>query len=438
MRTGGRRVGSMTCRARLDAFQCLESLLARDPMTAPVSLKRSLSLWLITFYGLGTILGAGIYVLIGKVAAAAGLYAPVAFLVAALLAGFSAFSYAELSARFPKSAGEALYVEEGMHLRGLSILVGGLIILTGIVSAATIANGFVGYLHVFVAIPDWVAITVVVLGLGVLAAWGIRESVLAATAITVFEVGGLIFILVVAGGSLGQLPERLPELLPPLDAGIWQGILLGAALAFYAFIGFEDMVNVAEEVKDPQRNLPRAILLALGISTLLYLLVALTAVLALPPEELATSRAPLALIYTHTTGDSPVVISLISMFAVVNGALIQIIMSSRVLYGMSRAGWLHAALGNVHPFTRTPLLATALVTLVVLALALWLPLETLAHITSFIMLIVFSLINLSLLRIKRRDPRPSGVRVIPMWIPWAGFLSSSAFVLYQLVTMVAW
>jgi len=406
-------------------------------MTEPVTLKRSLSLWLITFYGLGTILGAGIYVLIGKVAANAGLYAPVSFLVAALLAGFSAFSYAELSARFPKSAGEAVYVEEGLHLRGLSILVGGLIILTGIVSAATIANGFVGYLHVFVTIPDWLAISAVVLGLGALAAWGIRESVLAATAITLIEVGGLLFILAVAGGSLGQLPERLPELLPPLQAGIWQGILLGAALAFYAFIGFEDMVNVAEEVKNPERNLPRAILLALGISTLLYLLVSLTAVLSLPPEELAVSRAPLALIYSHTTGGSPVVISLISLFAVVNGALIQIIMSSRVLYGMSRAGWLHAALGNVHPFTRTPLLATALVTLVVLTLALWLPLETLARITSFIILIVFSLINLSLLRIKRRDPRPAGVRVIPGWIPWAGFLSSSAFVLYQLAAMLA-
>src|SRR4030065_324538 len=145
-------------------------------MTEPVTLKRSLSLWLITFYGLGTILGAGIYVLIGKVAATAGLYAPVAFLVAALLAGFSAFSYAELSARLPKSAGEAVYVEEGLHLRGLSILVGGLIILTGIVSAATIANGFVGYLHVFVTIPDWLALPRGVPGVGRTPPPGVRGA----------------------------------------------------------------------------------------------------------------------------------------------------------------------------------------------------------------------------------------------------------------------
>ena len=125
--------------------------------------------------------------------------------------------------------------------------------------------------------------------------------------------------------------------------------MLGAFLAFYAFIGFEDMVNVAEEVKEPRRILPLAILITIGISTLLYLLVALVAVLALPPAELAQSRAPLALLYERATGSAPTLISLISMFAVVNGALIQIIMASRVLYGMSREGWLHGAFGQGAP-----------------------------------------------------------------------------------------
>ena len=235
--------------------------------------------------------------LVGKVADTAGLYAPIAFLIAALLAGLTGLSYAELAARHPKSAGEAVYVEDGLRWRPLSILVGFLIILTGIVSAATIANGFVGYLHVFVAVPDWLAITLLVFLLGGLAAWGIDESVMAATFITLVEVGGLLLILAVAGGSLAELPARLPELIPPPDGIVWQGILLGAFLAFYAFIGFEDMVNVAEEVKEPTRNLPLAILIAIGVSTLLYLLVALVAVLALPPAELAQSRAPLALIW---------------------------------------------------------------------------------------------------------------------------------------------
>lgn len=400
-------------------------------MPASLALKRSLSLTQITFYGLGTILGAGIYVLIGKVADTAGLYAPIAFLIAALLAGVTGRSYAELAARHPKSAGEAVYVQDGLRWRPLSILVGFLIILTGIVSAATIANGFVGYLHVFVAVPDWLAIALLVFLLGGLAAWGIDESAMAATFITLIEVGGLLLILAVAGGSLAELPARLPELIPPPDGGVWAGILLGAFLAFYAFIGFEDMVNVAEEVKQPTRNLPLAILIAIGVSTVLYLLVALVAVLALPPAELAQSRAPLALIWERSTGSSPAVISLIGLFAVVNGTLIQIVMAARVFYGMSREGWLHAAFGKVHRRTRTPLLSTALVTVLVLVLALWLPIVTLAKATSFIVLIVFALIHLALVRIKRRTPHPAGIRTCAIWVPVAGFLSTAGFVLFQ-------
>lgn len=408
----------------------------RPLMTESNPLKRSLSLPLLTFYGLGTILGAGIYVLVGKVAVHAGPYVPVAFLVAALLALFSALSYAELAARYPKSGGAAVYVQAGFHRPRLSVFVGLLLILTGMVSSATLVNGFVGYLHVFTDAPAWLVIAVLVLGMGALAAWGIAESVAAAALITVIELGGLIFILAVTGEHLADLPARLAEFVPPADLHAWNGIFLGAFLAFYAFIGFEDMVTVAEETKEPVRNVPFAILLALGVATLLYILVALAAVLALPAGELARTEAPFALLYSQATGRAPTVISLISLFAVVNGALIQIIMAARVLYGMSREGWLHVALGRVHRARRTPLLATALVTLGVLVLALWLPLVTLAKATSFITLVAFSFINLALLRIKRRDPRPDGVRVYPAWVPWAGFLSSSAFVLYQLTALV--
>jgi len=307
-------------------------------MANNVELKRSLTLPLITFYGLGTILGAGVYVLIGKITARAGLYTPVAFLFAALIAAFSAFSYAELSSRFPKSAGEAVYVQEGFHWRWLTTLVGYMVVLTGIVSAAAIANGFIGYLHLFVSISDHLAITLLVLGLGGLAIWGIIESVIIATIITLFEVGGLIFVLAIAGHSLQSLPDRWAELVPTLDGHVWGGILVGAFLAFYAFIGFEDMVNVAEEVKNPSRNLPIAILLALGISTILYILVSLVAVLALPVNELASSNAPLALIVQKTSHFSPTIIGIISLVAVVNGALVQIIMASRVMFGMAQQG----------------------------------------------------------------------------------------------------
>ena len=405
-------------------------------MTEP-TLRRSLSLPLVTLYGLGTIIGAGIYVLVAKVAAQAGLYAPLSFLLAALLATFTGFSYAELTARYPKSAGEAVYVQEGLRRRELSLLVGFLIIITGVVSAATIVKGFVGYLHVFVAVPDAVAITLVVLALGGLAVWGISESVAAATLITLVEIGGLLFIIIVAGNSLTTLPARWPELVPPVDLVVWEGILLGAFLAFYAFIGFEDMVNVAEEVRDPTRVLPRAILLALAGATILYILVALVAVLALPPSELAETRAPLALIYERVTGQPPTLITLISLFAIINGALIQIVMGSRVLYGMSREGWIPNWLGRVHARTQTPHLATFLVAGVILVLALWFPLVALAKFTSFVILVVFALINFSLIRIKRRDPAPADIRTYPAWIPWAGFVLTTAFVLYQTSTMLA-
>jgi len=309
-------------------------------------------------------------------------------------------------------------------------------ILIGMVSAATLVNGFVGYLHVFMDAPPWLVITLLVFGMGALAAWGITESVIAAALITLIELGGLIFILAVTGSHLAELPVRFTEFVPPADLQIWNGIILGAFLAFYAYIGFEDMVTVAEETKEPTRNLPRAILLAFAVATVLYMLVALAAVLALPADELARTAAPFALLYTQATGQAPTVISIISLFAVVNGALIQIIMASRIMYGMSREGWLHQTFGKVHPVRRTPLLATAFVTLCVLVLALWLPLITLAKVTSFITLIAFSLINLALLRIKRSEPCPDGIHIYPLWVPWAGFLSSFAFVIFQVATVL--
>jgi len=386
---------------------------------------------MVTLYGMGTILGAGIYVLIGEVAGVAGLRAPLAFFVAAVLAGFSAFAYAELSSRFPKSAGEAVYIQEGMGWRWLSIVAGLMVILVGMVSSATIAKGFVGYLHVFIQVPAPLAITLLVVVLGLVAWWGIRESVLLASVLTIVEVFGLLLILWVGWDSFDKLPEVLPEMVSWDGGGIVPGVLLGAFLAFYAFIGFEDMVNVAEEVKDVQRTLPIAIVMVLIMTTLLYIAISLVAVLAVPPSELAGQGAPLAYIYEYNTGRKPVIITLIGMFAVVNGALIQIIMARRILYGMSRQGWLPAIIGSVHPMTRTPHIAPLLVTGAILAFALWLPLVTLAKITSFITLTIFSLINLALIRVKLRDPEPDGATVYPIWIPVAGLLSNVAFLVYQ-------
>jgi APA family basic amino acid/polyamine antiporter len=401
-----------------------------------VELRRSLSLALITFYGLGTILGAGIYVLVGKVAGVAGMYAPVSFALAAVIAGLSAFTYMELVSRHPLAGGAAVYAQRGFGLRWLSILVGFLIVLSGLVSAATISKGFVGYFRVFVELPDVLIIVAVVVALALLAAWGIAQSVTAAAVATVIEVGGLILIIAVASASFGALPERLPELIPSFELSAWEGIFLGGFLAFYAFIGFEDLANVAEEVKDPVRNMPRAILLAIVISTLLYLAVSLAAVLAVPMDELSASRAPLALMFEQSTGASPKIMALISLFAVINGALIQIIMAARMLYGMSREGWLPKGIARVNSRTQTPIFATVLVSIGVLALALALPLVTLAKITSFAVLAVFALLGMALARMKRSGSPASGVYTVPVWVPYASTIAALALIGLQVYDLL--
>ena len=398
----------------------------------PRQLKRSLTLPLLTFYGIGTILGAGIYVLVGKVAGFAGMYAPFSFLLALILAAFSAFSYAEFSARYPMNAGEAVYVYKGLNCRFLSMFVGISICLASATSVATLLHGVAGYLSVYFEISDVAVIVSLALVIGIIVSWGITESVVIATVMTLMGMAGLGVIVWVTRGNFNQLPARLPEMIPLYGYSVWEGILVGSFVAFYAFLGFEDIVNVAEEVREPHRNLPLAIILALVITTLFYLAISVACVLSLPPAQLAQTDAPLAMLYSNSTGKSPVVITLISLVSVLNGALIQVIKASRVLYGMSRQGWLPYWLGSVNPRFRTPLHATVMVTGAVLLFALWLPLIDLAMLSSFITLFVFALVNFALWRVKVHVPAAKDIFTIPCWVPVMGFFTSSGFLVYQL------
>lgn len=189
---------------------------------------------------------------------------------------------------------------------------------------------------------------------------------------------------------------------------------------------------MAEEVTAPERNLPRAIIVALVVTTIFYILVAMISILMVAPQQLADSDAPLAMLYQQTTGRQPIVITFISLVSVLNGALIQIIMASRVLYGMGRQGWLPTHLGRVHGATRTPIIATLIVGSLILMFSLILPLLSLAKLTSFITLTIFSLINLALWRIKIRDGSSTIKFTVPLWVPVCGFFSSSAFLLFQI------
>ena len=404
-------------------------VIMRLPRT---ELRRTIGLPVLLFYGLGNILGAGIYVLIGKVAGEAAIYAPFAFLVASIVATFSAFSYSEMSARYPLSAGEAVYIDEGFHLPSLSRLTGLLIAFAGMVSAATIARGFYGYFYNFIEAPELLVISSLIILLGLLTIWGISQSVGFAAALTLFEIAGLLLVIWSGKDLLINMPADIDRLLPPLETSVWSGIMLGGFLAFFAFIGFEDMVNIAEEVKDPQRTLPASILLALLIATLMYALVALVSVLALDQQTLADSKAPLADVISATSGMNPKIISSIGLFAVINGALIQMIMASRIFYGMAKKGWLWEGLAKVSDKTHTPVNATWLVIAIVLNLALWFPLEELAKGTSYLILVVFALVNASLISIKHSHSYVDGILKVPTWVPIAGLVSSITLAVFQL------
>ena len=411
--------------------------MARGAPKTPVALRRRLSLTVLTLYGLGTTVGAGIYALIGKVAGAAGTYAPVSFLLAALLAGFTALSFTELSARFPKSAGEAVYVREGLRSPSLAVLVGLLVVLAGCVSSAAISIGAVGYIRAFITLAPEVGLILVVGLIGIIAAWGILESALAAAVMTLLEIGGLALVITSGLISIPDLAARLPEVIPPFEALAWNGILAGSLLAFYAFIGFEDMVNVAEEVKDVRRTLPLAIVLTLVLTTAVYLLLSVVAVIAMPPAELAASEAPLALLYERTRGEPATVIGLIAIVATLNGAMVQIIMAARVLYGLAQQGTLPALLGQVNRLTHTPLAATALVVVVILVFGLLFPIETLARGTSAVALVIFTLVNLSLLAVKRRGPPETGIATVPLAVPALGILVTFLFFVLELRRLLA-
>jgi amino acid transporter len=359
-------------------------------------------------------------------------------LLASALVACTALSFGELGSRYPKSASEAVWVRAAFGAPRLGTFVVLCVALAGTVSAATMLAGFHGYLASMLALPRPLVVAAAGLAMGAIAARGIEESVRVAAVITLVEIGGLVLIAAFAFLSVdGPLTARLPEMVPEARPSTWLGIFSGGLLAFYAVLGFEDMVQVAEETVDVRDTLPAAIVATLLITTLIYITLAAACVLAVDPAALAASSAPLAYVFEETTGRSPTLITFVSMLAVVNGGLVQIIMAARILYGLSSQGVLPAVIGRIDPRTRTPLAATAVITTIVIALAVGFWLEALARITSVIMLGVFTCMNLTLLAMKRQDPAPDGVRVYPVWVPALGFVSSAAFFVYGLVEFVA-
>lgn len=414
------------------------------PCTAPShdlgpcqgALQRRVSLPMLVLYGLGTTVGAGIYALTGEVAGEAGLRAPLAFLVSAAAAGLTAIGYAELAGRLPLAAGEAVFVDRAFGRRHLSRLVGLAVLLAGVVAAAAIGRAFGGYLAELVDGPEWLLTIGLIAVLAGLAVVGVRQSVLAAGAFTVVELVGLGMVIWAGRDEAAGLVTRADELLgPPSDLAAWSGVFGGAFLAFFAFLGFEDMDSVAEETRDAPVTLPRAILITLALTTVLYMTVAAVAVLVVEPSTLARSDAPLALIYEHA-GGNPDVLALIAALAMVNGALVQLIMLPRVVYGLANLGLLPERTGRVSPRTNTPVVATVVAAVVIAVLATTVELAWLARLTSASTMAIFATINVALMVIKRRDG-PADTFQVPRWVPMTGSLTAAGMFAVEAARLVA-
>ena len=393
-------------------------------------LKRIVSLPLLTLYGLGMMIGAGIYVLIGATAADAGLYAPLSFIFAGAIAALTAASYAELSSRYPVSAGEAAYMDAAFGLPNLALLTGLAIAIGAAIASALLIKGGAGYLaHLLPFSRDNMAPFITLL-IGVIAMWGIKESISIAAMLTVLEISGLLMIIF-AGFFWPHSPAKLAtQPYPPFDMDAITGILSASLLAFFAFTGFQDIVNIAEEVKDPKRNIPLALAISLVVTIILYVLVAHVAIQTVPIAELKDTNAPLTLVFERATGLGGNLVSAIAVAAVLNGALIHFVMASRVLYGLSRMGALPKLVGNVYKPTGTPLMATCLITGLTFISVLVLPFRELAIGTSSMALLGFALVNAALIRIKLQKPEVSDAFLVPISVPILGLASTLGLFLY--------
>ncbi len=415
--------------------------------SAPPSgrLKRSLGTVALMIYGIGDILGAGIYVLIGKVAGAVGPACWLSFVISFLVASLTGLCYAELGSRHPRSAGETVYSLHAFRNRALSYLIGFLVFLSGMVSLATVAHGFSGYLRaVFPQVPDALLMLFFLAVLTLINLWGIKQSSITNIVCTTIEISGLLIVMAAGMQFLGNVDYL--SVVPAEGISPHFAFLQGAVLAFYAFIGFEDIVNVAEETRRPAQAIPRAIIAALIVAAIFYMLTAIAAVSAVPVAELSSSSAPLMLVVERGLPSVPrELFTLIALFAVTNTALINFIMSSRILYGMSREGLAPPVIARVHGDWGTPHVAILITLLIVVTLTFMEGLETLAQSTSLLLLSVFLVMNLSLIAIKYRSKGVRPAFQVPIWIPILGaagcltlivFVEAKAFITVLILVLI--
>jgi APA family basic amino acid/polyamine antiporter len=374
-------------------------------------LKRGIGPWLLLFFVLGDIVGAGIYALVGEVGALVGGAIWAAFLAAFFLALFTASSYAELVTKYPRAGGSATYVNNAFRSPFVSFMVAFAVMASGITSACTLTLAFSGdYLAQFISVPIIGAALVFMVLIGCINFYGISESVRINVILTCVEITGLVLIVVIGAAALSTGagdPGRAFEFKE--GTSVLTALLAGTVLAFYALIGFDDSVNVAEETQHPSRNYPRAIFGALLLAGVVYLLVTFTASMVVPTGTLADSSGPLL----EVVKAGPIAIptqlfAAIALLAVSNGALINMIMASRIIYGMGDQGVMPTAFSRVHPGRRTPWVSILFTTVIALLVLIAIgrndeALATLGSTTVVLLLIAFVMVNIAVLVLRRDE-----------------------------------
>ncbi len=386
-------------------------------------LNRTLGLPMLIFYGTGMILGAGIYSIIGRASAQTGETLWLGFVLAGISALLTALSYAELSTMFPKAGAEFTYLRETFKKRKwIGSTAGIAMAFSGAATAATVALSFAGYLNQFFNSPEALVALIVLLVFSAVAIAGIRQSGWVTVVSTLIEVGGLIFIIYLGLTSekFGNALETMPHL----------GTLSGSALIIFSFFGFENIVNLAEETKDPEKNLPRAILISVIVSTILYVLVSLSALALLSPQDLAKSDAPLMDVARVVSDKYGKILGAVALFSTANTALISLIGASRILYSMGEEKALPEMASKLLPKAKTPWIASLIVLAAAASLIPLGKLETVASVSSLTTMIAFFSINIALIFLrysqssKKRDFKiPLSIGKLPLFPVLAALIS---------------
>ena len=398
-------------------------------------LRPAITRRMLLFFIIGDILGGGIYALTGEVGGEIGGAIWVAFALAGIVAAFTAASYAELVSKFPQAAGAALYVHRAFKVPLLSFTVAFAVMCSGLASAAALATAFGGdYLSEFVELPKVLVGLVVIAVLSAINFRGIKESVSFNMGCTAIELVGLLLVVAIGvaflldgGGDTGRALEFKEGETAALLA------ISGASLAFYALIGFEDSVNVAEETQDAPRVFPPVLFLGLAVAGFVYLLVTVVASMAVPTDRLADSDGPLLEVVDQgPLAMNTKVFSAIALFALVNGALINLVMASRLLYGMAREGVVPRIFGRVHETRRTPWVGIAFTSALAAILVTLGDLETLADTTVLLLLFVFAAVHISVLVLRRAPVDHEHFRAWTAF-PVLGALACAGLILQKLI-----